>query len=218
VNPFENLARVMERRPGDALEPIRVRKPKTVKKREIQRIAEQPNHWGLSGTQCEVLRLMVAGHSVKSVAKMLSISIKTVAEHVRRLKERMEVDSLMQAAIKWDRQFREQPREAGSAEVKAGRCYIAGPMTGIENLNFPAFHKAAASLRASGHEVVNPAEIVTDPTAKWEDCMRADLAQMLGCTHIALLPNWDKSRGAQLEAHIAHALGMRPIYLTTEGV
>lgn len=95
-------------------------------------------------------------------------------------------------------------------------CYIAGPMTGIEHLNFPAFHRAAASLRAHGYEVVNPAEINADPTAKWEDCMRADIAELVKCHAIVLLPGWEKSRGASLEAHIAHALGMKPIYLTLE--
>jgi hypothetical protein len=56
------------------------------------------------------------------------------------------------------------------------RVYLAGPMTGIDALNFPAFHKAAASLRASGYEVVNPAEVCPDPEMSWEECMRLDLS------------------------------------------
>ena len=39
------------------------------------------------------------------------------------------------------------------------RVYISGPMSGLPELNFPAFHAAAASLRAKGLDVVNPAEI-----------------------------------------------------------
>lgn len=96
------------------------------------------------------------------------------------------------------------------------RTYLAGPMSGIPDLNFPAFHKAAASLRASGYEVINPAEINADPNAKWADAMRQDIAQLVTCDAIALLPGWDKSRGASLEYTIAHALGMKPIYLTSE--
>jgi hypothetical protein len=38
------------------------------------------------------------------------------------------------------------------------RAYIAGPMTGLPEFNFPAFHAAAASLRARGFEVENPAQ------------------------------------------------------------
>lgn len=88
------------------------------------------------------------------------------------------------------------------------RIYIAGPMSGLPDLNFPAFHAAAAQLRASGYDAVNPAEINADPNAGWEDCMRADIAQLVTCKAIALLPGWEKSRGARLEAHIADQLGM----------
>ena len=88
------------------------------------------------------------------------------------------------------------------------RIYIAGPMTGLPELNFPAFHTEAAWLRAMGHEVVNPAEINADPTARWEDCMRADIAQLVTCDGIHLLAGWEKSRGATLEHHIATALGL----------
>lgn len=89
------------------------------------------------------------------------------------------------------------------------RIYLAGPMTGLPDLNWPAFHAAAAALRAAGHDVVNPAEINTDPTAPWEVCMRADIAQLVTCDALALLPGWLNSRGATLERHIAHCLGMR---------
>ena len=92
------------------------------------------------------------------------------------------------------------------------RIYIAGPMTGLPDLNFPAFHAEAARLRALGYEVSNPAEINPDPTAGWEACMRADIAELVKCDGVALLPGWERSRGASLEAHIAHSLGMRLVY------
>jgi hypothetical protein len=95
------------------------------------------------------------------------------------------------------------------------RIYIAGPMTGIDELNFPAFHAAAARLRALGHEVVNPAEINPDPGASWQTCMHADLAQLVTCDAIALLPGWEGSRGAELERHVAYALGMHVHMLHT---
>jgi hypothetical protein len=37
--------------------------------------------------------------------------------------------------------------------------YISGPMSGLPNLNFPAFYAAQAKLEAEGYKVVNPAEI-----------------------------------------------------------
>ena len=107
------------------------------------------------------------------------------------------------------------------------RIYLAGPMTGIEDLNFPAFHRAAASLRASGYDVVNPAEInggadelvaakaMTDAeaAAHWVKCMRNDITQLVTCEGIALLPGWERSRGARLEHHVANELGLRKIYV-----
>ncbi|MEM5384158.1 DUF4406 domain-containing protein [Paraburkholderia phymatum] len=88
------------------------------------------------------------------------------------------------------------------------RLYIAGPMTGYPELNFPAFHAEAARLRALGFEIVNPAEINADPNAEWLDCMRADIKQLVDCDGIALLPGWEQSRGASIEQGIARDLGL----------
>ena len=91
------------------------------------------------------------------------------------------------------------------------RVYLAGPMTGLPQLNFPAFHASAAELRGAGHEVVNPAEINPDlgAEADWHTCMRADIRELVTCHAIAMLPGWQSSRGATLEHHIAWTLGMR---------
>lgn len=90
----------------------------------------------------------------------------------------------------------------------AQRVYIAGPMTGYAELNFPAFHAAAAALRAAGLEVINPAEINVDPSMGWSACMRADIVQLVTCDRIHLLPGWSKSEGASLEHYIASKLGL----------
>ena len=89
------------------------------------------------------------------------------------------------------------------------RLYVSGPMTGIPELNFPAFNTAAAHLRAAGFDVVNPAEINADPAKGWEACMRADIVALMSCDGVALLPGWAASRGAMLEIHNAAALRMQ---------
>ncbi|MFM0022171.1 DUF4406 domain-containing protein [Paraburkholderia azotifigens] len=89
------------------------------------------------------------------------------------------------------------------------KLYIAGPMTGYVDLNFPTFHAEAARLRALGFEIVNPAEINSDLNAEWLDCMRADIKQLVDCDGVALLPGWAKSRGASIEQYLARALGLR---------
>ncbi|VEH23197.1 DUF4406 domain-containing protein [Bordetella hinzii] len=88
------------------------------------------------------------------------------------------------------------------------KIYISGPMTGLPKLNFPAFNAEAMRLRELGYDVINPAEINPDPSAPWQDCLRADLRAMLDCDTLALLPGWAKSQGAHLEVHVAHRVGI----------
>jgi Tfp pilus assembly protein PilX len=88
-----------------------------------------------------------------------------------------------------------------------GPIYISGPMSGLPDHNFPAFHAAAAALRARGWDVVNPAEL-SPGTTDWAACMRADIKALCDCADLALLPGWAQSKGAQLELHIAHRLGL----------
>jgi hypothetical protein len=87
------------------------------------------------------------------------------------------------------------------------RIYISGPMTGLPEFNFPAFHATAESLRAQGHLVTNPAELNPDSTS-WSDCMRRDIAALMDCDTVATLPGWEHSKGARLEVLIAERLGM----------
>ncbi|MDR5887525.1 DUF4406 domain-containing protein [Vreelandella janggokensis] len=90
------------------------------------------------------------------------------------------------------------------------RIYISGPMTGLPGLNFGAFHLTAHQLRALGYEVVNPAEKQSETEElSWEEYLRQDLRQMLTCDTIALLPGWQASKGAHLELHVAHRVGMQ---------
>jgi hypothetical protein len=90
--------------------------------------------------------------------------------------------------------------------------YLSGGITGIPDA--PArFAEAAASLRASGYHVISPIEICPDPES-YEHAMRIDIAALTKCDRIAFLPQWEKSRGAQAEAHVARVCGIRPIYLT----
>src|ERR1700693_1002640 len=78
--------------------------------------------------------------------------------------------------------------------------YLSGPMTGLPNKNIPAFMKAAISLRRKGYRVVNPAELdLGGPEQMRDRCLRRDIRDLVKCKAIATLPNWKKSRGANLE-------------------
>ncbi|PKQ59754.1 hypothetical protein B5566_02620 [Mycobacterium sp. MHSD3] len=91
--------------------------------------------------------------------------------------------------------------------------YISGPMSGLPEHNYPAFNAKARELRAQGHEVINPAEL-PEPAEEqpWDWYLRRDLAELVKCTHVVLLPGWSKSRGAQLEYGVAVQLGMHITY------
>ncbi|MCF4997413.1 DUF4406 domain-containing protein [Pseudomonas syringae] len=94
---------------------------------------------------------------------------------------------------------------------RANRLYLAGPMTGFEDFNFPAFNKMAAELRARGYVVENPAEHGVVDDADWADYMAYDLTRLGLCGQVAVLPGWEKSKGARLEVHIARELGMKVV-------
>lgn len=95
------------------------------------------------------------------------------------------------------------------AAARANRLYLAGPMTGFEDFNFPAFNAMAAELRARGYVVENPAEHGVVEDADWADYMAYDLTRLGLCGQVAVLPGWENSKGARLEVHIARALGMK---------
>lgn len=92
--------------------------------------------------------------------------------------------------------------------TKARLLYIAGPMTGLPQFNYPAFHAAAVKLQAAGFEVLNPADNRLEADAKWEDYMRVALGQLLRADGVALLPGWEVSRGARIEYGLARDLNV----------
>lgn len=101
------------------------------------------------------------------------------------------------------------------------KYYIAGPMTGLPQNNFPAFDAVAKFLRARGIEIVSPAELddpedrelaLTDQpaTKTWGEFLARDVKLIAdtGIEGIVLLPGWDKSKGARLEATVGLLCGL----------
>ena len=85
--------------------------------------------------------------------------------------------------------------------------YISGPMTGLPEFNYPAFHEAAQRLRNAGYTVFNPAEKTTPVSAPWAQHMREDIRALMDCHGVATLSGWTASKGARLELSIARPLG-----------
>lgn len=103
-------------------------------------------------------------------------------------------------------------------------AYLAGPMRGLPEYNFPAFHAAAADLRARGLEVFSPAERdieedgfdpKTHPAQSMAYYMQHDLPAVCRADCVVVLPGWEDSQGASLEVYVAAALG-KPVFLYPE--
>lgn len=101
--------------------------------------------------------------------------------------------------------------------------YLAGPMRGYDQFNFPAFQDAAVRLRRAGWIILSPAERDIaegfDPTLNSLDgfdveaAMAADFGMILKADGIVLLPGWEKSKGARAERFVAEQVGKRVFQL-----
>lgn len=112
----------------------------------------------------------------------------------------------------------------------AQRLYIAGPMTGLPDFNYPAFFEAEEAIRALGHTPLNPGRndgktleeaiefsgSAEHPAHSWEYYLRRDIPKVVSADALVMLPGWQKSRGANLEVHIATSLSM-PLYILRNG-
>lgn len=87
------------------------------------------------------------------------------------------------------------------------RIYVAGPVTGMPDLNRRAFDEAADRLGAAGHTPLLPHWFVS-PDASWSTAMRRCVETLVKCDGVALLPGWERSRGADVECSLAAAIGM----------
>lgn len=117
-----------------------------------------------------------------------------------------------------------------STSDKALPWYLAGPMSGIPQFNFPMFASESARLRAAGFAVISPHELDSQAVQEaawastdgalhdgqianetWGDILARDVKvvadQVCG---VLVLPGWTRSRGARLETFVAH-LCKKPI-------
>jgi hypothetical protein len=109
--------------------------------------------------------------------------------------------------------------------------YLAGPMTGIPQFNFPAFDDNAARLRSLGWYILSPHEQDSPAVQKaarestdgqldengkiagetWGDILARDVKLVADSVcGVLVMPGWEKSRGARLETFVAHLTG-KPI-------
>ncbi len=104
-------------------------------------------------------------------------------------------------------------------------AYIAGPMTGQPQWNFPAFDAAKPIVKAKGYEPISPADLDRaagfDETCDKADdefvreALKRDMNALLDCDLIVLLPGWRNSKGARAEYRLAIAAAIPAVELAT---
>lgn len=116
-----------------------------------------------------------------------------------------------------------------------GIAYVAGPMRGYENFNFPAFDVARSRLVNAAYHVISPADIdraagvKEDPEGKQEgrtlDFVYRDLMTLMLIAEyagtdpiIVMLDGWEKSTGAVAEFFVARWLGIRVCHIRHDEV
>lgn len=113
------------------------------------------------------------------------------------------------------------------------KVYIAGPMQGYKDFNFPTFNKVAKMYRTEGWVVCNPAEKdienhgedayksetgnIVEAEKKGfslRDALKYDLSWIAdNADAVCMLPGWERSYGAKAEHALAVALKLDIHYL-----
>ena len=92
------------------------------------------------------------------------------------------------------------------------KIYISGQITGLDiDKVHNKFQIVENEIIANGNEAVNPMKILTG-NHSWVDYMKADLIELFKCDAIYMLSDWQNSRGAKLEYHIANEVGLQIIF------
>lgn len=87
------------------------------------------------------------------------------------------------------------------------KLYISGPMTGLPEFNYPAFHEAKERLIEAGYHVMSPADLPIRDDWEWVDYMLPNIDSVFSADGIATLSGWGTSKGARIECRIAARLG-----------
>jgi hypothetical protein len=108
-------------------------------------------------------------------------------------------------------------------------------MRGYPEFNFPAFHSTATHLRSQGYDVFSPAErdierhgadigkgnmngdehvAAAQHGFSLREALRDDTHYIcMEAEGIAMMPGWEKSKGAKAELALSEALGHQVMYL-----
>lgn len=103
-----------------------------------------------------------------------------------------------------------------------GTIYIAGPMSGYKDFNFPEFDKYAEEWREQGWIVINPADLDRASGFNQEEeitqqhkreFMDRDCNAIIhACDAVFFMRGWENSKGARVEHALAVFLDLERYY------
>lgn len=92
------------------------------------------------------------------------------------------------------------------------KVYISGKISDLPTEQVKAkFAQAEAQVISYGHTPVNPLKNGLEISEHWNKHLAADIALLLECDAIYLLTDWEDSKGARIENHIAEEMGFELI-------
>ena len=100
-------------------------------------------------------------------------------------------------------------------DVRPTIVYIAGKMTGPEDLGREKFAMMEQKLRKKGLIVLNPTSLPDGMPA--EKYLPICMAMIDQCDTVVMLDNWQDSKGAKMEREYAKYNGKRIVYPTGKG-
>lgn len=91
------------------------------------------------------------------------------------------------------------------------KVYISAPISGYDLEGRKEFFQAVEEfVRACGHQPVNPmGGIDTDNPPVKEECMKADITDLLTCDAMLQVGDWQNSKGCMTELNVAEACGIK---------
>ncbi len=90
--------------------------------------------------------------------------------------------------------------------------YLSGPITGMPELNKPAFDELREVLRPLFKNVLVPHDFFDGVDTEgwtWQQYMRTCIRELVTADAIFMMPRWDDSRGACLEYNVAWWLNLQ---------
>jgi len=147
------------------------------------------------------------------ISRLVEAELPVCGEHMARYRGSLlavlgpTADTCVHCSRDWDWRWRRLlARNGWLGRVREDDLiYISGPMSGMADLNRPAFRMMEHALKLRGAKVLSPAG--ADQALTYELLLKQGLAMVLESKTMVMLKNWEQSNGAVAEFTLGQLLG-----------